>query len=61
MIVKNKWVARALDSYGRTIYRVFLYREGAQPSQKFARDILGLFVKKKFTVEIEPATEKALS
>jgi hypothetical protein len=60
-VVKNKWVARAVDGYGRTMHKTLLYRAGAQPSIRFAREILGLFVRRSFTVTIEPATVKDLS
>ncbi len=60
-IVENKYVAEAVDGYGKRLYRVFLQRQGCEPSESFARQCLRLFVRKVFSVRIRPATEKDLS
>ena len=59
--IENKWVIRAIDGYGKTLHKTIVFRAGCEPSEKFSREILRLFVKKQFSVKISAATRKDLS
>jgi hypothetical protein len=60
-VVPYKFIASAVDGYGNHMGRVFIYRREQPPSENFARLCLRLFVRKKFSVRIYPATDRDLS